>query len=132
MDEVKRGMDDLLANIKESFKKSTLVRIDLEALTARVLALEKLLSKNPAPIAKQTNSAPPKKTDLTVNWRGGNSTTSSDKWVSAGHKVTLMDGTVRTLYTNVSKPGDVRIRRMITQRDGRSVATYIKPSKQVK
>ncbi len=49
-------------------------------------------------------------------------------WVSAGRKATLKDGSTRTLYMNVSKPGELRIRRMTT-RDGKSVATYVKPPK---
>ncbi len=48
------------------------------------------------------------------------------KWVSTGRKVTLKDGSKRSLYKNAGKPGELRIRRMAT-RAGKSVATYVKP-----
>ena len=48
------------------------------------------------------------------------------KWVSTGRKVTLHDGTKRSLYKNAGKPGELRIRRMGT-RNGQPVATYVKP-----
>ena len=53
-------------------------------------------------------------------------------WVSAGRKVTLANGTTRTLYKNASKPGQqLRIRKMVT-RNGSKVATYVAPPKAAK
>jgi hypothetical protein len=60
-------------------------------------------------------------------WTGGaKKSTSAAKWVSTGRKVTLKDGSTRSLYKNAAKPGDLRVRRMAT-RAGKSVATYVKP-----
>ena len=51
-----------------------------------------------------------------------------NKWSATDRKVTLKDGSKRTLYNNAGKPGEFRIRRMST-RAGQTVATYIKPPK---
>jgi hypothetical protein len=60
--------------------------------------------------------------------RGGAARTpASTAWVSVGRKVTLKDGRVRALFRCASKPGQFRIRRMVT-RAGRTVATYVKPT----
>lgn len=49
------------------------------------------------------------------------------RWVSAGRKVTLRDGKVRTLYRNPAKPGDLRVRRMVKRRGANAAtATYVK------
>ncbi len=48
------------------------------------------------------------------------------KWISTGRKITMRDGSTRSLYKNAAKPGEHRIRRMAT-RAGKSVATYVKP-----
>jgi hypothetical protein len=58
--------------------------------------------------------------------------TAAAAWVSVGRKVTLANGTTRTLYKNASKPGQqLRIRKMVT-RNGSKVATYVAPPKAAK
>ena len=47
------------------------------------------------------------------------------QWSPTGRKVTLKDGTKRALYSNPSKPGDLRMRKM-ARRGGKVVATYVK------
>lgn len=54
-----------------------------------------------------------------------NSKSIKHKWTPSGRKVTLKDGSSRSLYQNPSKPNDFRIRRMVT-RNGSTTATYIK------
>jgi hypothetical protein len=63
-----------------------------------------------------------------ANSRGGSTIGGAGgSWTSTGRKVTLKDGSKRSLYKNPSKPGDLRIRRMAKHRNGRTVATYVKP-----
>ena len=47
------------------------------------------------------------------------------QWSPTGRKVTLKDGTKRALYSDPSKPGDLRMRKM-ARRGGKVVATYVK------
>jgi hypothetical protein len=47
-------------------------------------------------------------------------------WQATKRTVRRKDGSARTLYSNPTKPGDLRIRKMV-QRNGRTVATYVKP-----
>jgi hypothetical protein len=63
---------------------------------------------------------------------GRKPTAAAAAWVSVGRKVTLANGTTRTLYKNASKPGQqLRIRKMVT-RNGSKVATYVAPPKAAK
>ena len=57
------------------------------------------------------------------NTKGGGK--KSVKWLTTGRKVTTLNGT-RTLFYNVTKPNEVRIKKMIT-RKGQIIATYILP-----
>lgn len=50
---------------------------------------------------------------------------SKAKWIATGQKVTI-DGKPRALYTCASRPGEVRIRKMRKDRDGKVKATYVK------
>ncbi len=120
---------DLVANLMKTIEEDRalhdqlLVQVNLHtaAFTDVHTRLAALDTRGYSPVA-------PSRT-LKGTWRGGGTSSGRQvEWVSTGRKVTLTDGTVRTLYKNASKPGEQRIRRM-TQRDGRSVATYVKPPK---
>jgi hypothetical protein len=58
--------------------------------------------------------------------QGGGLKKMTTSWVSTGRKITLRDGSQRSLYKNAGKPGELRIRRM-AMRAGQTVTTYIKP-----
>ena len=56
---------------------------------------------------------------------GGNK--SLAKWqITKENKITLRDGSVRALWRNI-KTGELRVKRMLKNRDGNIVATYVKP-----
>ena len=63
---------------------------------------------------------------LTAMHGGRRHPKAAQKWTTTGRKVTLKDGSKRTLYKSSSKPGELRIRRMAT-RAGQTIATYVKP-----
>jgi hypothetical protein len=48
------------------------------------------------------------------------------RWCATKKKVKCHDGVTRALYRHPAKPGDLRVRKMVT-RGGRTVATYVKP-----
>ena len=48
-------------------------------------------------------------------------------WTSTGKKVTLKDGSKRTLYRNQGLPGELRIRKMRKCKHNKTTAIYIKP-----
>ena len=63
---------------------------------------------------------------LTAMHGGRRHPKAAQKWTTTGRKVTLKDGSKRTLYKSSSKPGELRIRRMAT-RAGQTIATSVKP-----
>jgi hypothetical protein len=58
-----------------------------------------------------------------INAKGGSN--SKAKWIATGQKVTI-DSKPRALYTCASRPGELRIRKMRKDRDGKVKATYVK------
>ena len=64
--------------------------------------------------------------ELNSTSSSGGASRKSPSWISTGRKITLKDGSKRTLYKNMSIPGDHRIRRM-TLRAGKISASYVKP-----
>ena len=48
-------------------------------------------------------------------------------WISLGRKISLKDGSTRILYANKAKPGEFRIKRMVS-RNGKKVASFVKPN----
>ena len=65
------------------------------------------------------------KVDRAIRTSGG-SQKNAAAWVSTGRKVTLKDGRERSLFSCKSKPGEMRVRRMV-KRSKRTVAVYVKP-----
>ena len=57
--------------------------------------------------------------------RGG--APSAPHWTPTGRKVTLGDGSRRSLFKNHKFPGQLRVRKMHKGRDGKLSATYILP-----
>jgi len=48
------------------------------------------------------------------------------KWIATSKKVTLRNGDVRVLFSNLSKPGELRVRKMVTH-NGIKMARYVLP-----
>ena len=51
------------------------------------------------------------------------------KWELTGRTGKMKDGLVRSIFENLSKPGDLRIRKMTKDSGGKIRATYVKPPK---
>jgi hypothetical protein len=50
------------------------------------------------------------------------------KWHATARKVTLKDGSRKTVYSCAAHPGELRIKRFVV-RAGKKVASYVKPAK---
>jgi hypothetical protein len=58
--------------------------------------------------------------------QGGSSTKKASCWNPTRRTRVCRDGKTRTLHTNPSKPGEVRVRKMVT-RNGKTTASFVKP-----
>ena len=106
--QIKHGMTPSSSKVKQ-------VKLQLNCL----IAIEALFKTTRDP---NGNSSPPEN----GGFGGGVATRRTNgQWSPTGRKVTLKDGTKRALYSDPSKPGDLRMRKM-ARRGGKVVATYVK------